>query len=573
MRPPSPPSKARTPGFKNLLPSKPIKHEVFPAKELNPLNPNADSKKTNLSEIKRLYNGPVTSNPFAPNKSKMEILYQNGVNGKSVIKFFHKNNITIYTKRKKEAKEIPPTKLEIVEDIEEDAGEDQDSFIHLSFTDDSNEDNEFSLSFDEEQLRGTKIDDLLGNSIQNKLEKKDFIGIDTFLGQMVRKNSRRKSSCSLQQGSLDDFETIGVACEDDFDPKSFLTVEEYRSIFQSSKCSLLFKQNLASILPQVFTEGIPSEVRVETWKLVTGLEDSEFQMAYTMKNNIKTGLYLLDQILYEKKYREFYEKKKKTLEEISDFYFYFDEYFFNKSNKKTIKEIREVIKSRNIDTTEGWETVFYKNIWQIEKDLQRTVLPRRIKKTRLANAYLNSIRRVLLSFVVQNFDLGYVQGMNVLVSGMIFALVQHQLGRFLDVPVLTTEVENRFKVALSQLEGFVAALFDRIINRYQLRHCYDKEMSKIYELNRLLDDELARLDPPLFEHLFLENLGTFSHVSSSYFTCLTHITNMDFVPIILDLLFFFGLEFQNKILLQILLGASGEILKEEKDECLVHFVR
>lgn len=531
-------------------------------------------RETNHSEIYRIYN---PSEERKESDLRRGLMVQRKPNSKSIYKFISKDNVSIYTKKNKLKKKPEPsikTEIEMDKSLNKSTSKEdpfESSFVkveHLDSISEGANPQDLNTSYwDPIELEQTP-------KKPNRIDRDDFLETDKRMFQLtVNRRLSGADSDSNEPDLLDGFSTLGVYSSDDFDPTTFLSANEFELILQSKQRALLFRQNLASIVPQVFLAGLPGESRKRVWQFLAGAEKKSAQLGADVRDYIKTGLFLFDRILYDEEFQEFFQKKKKFLVEIGDFYFYFDEYYFDKTKKRNRQRIEEILQAHGVCSDSQWQVAFYKNIWQIEKDLMRTNVPQRIKATRLANVFLNSIRRVLLCHIIRNPRLGYVQGMNVIIAGMLYALSCHRFNDFLCVDIISGKIVDSFKKMLKRIEGVVFHLFQVILDRFGLRDCFTREMTKIYELNGRLDQSLIEANEPLYKHLYVSGLGTLCYFSSSYFTCLTHITDMSFVPRLLDLLFCFGIEFQNKILLEILLHSAVDVLARPKDDCMVHFVR
>ena len=119
---------------------------------------------------------------------------------------------------------------------------------------------------------------------------------------------------------------------------------------------------------------------------------------------------------------------------------------------------------------------------QIEKDIRRTILPP-MAEGKTKERYYETIRRVLLAYSVYNPAVGYVQGMNIIVSCLLFNLCCGDFER------------------VAELEGDAFALFFALMERYQIGGCYTNNMKRIFELSKDLEEILRRNLPALYEHI------------------------------------------------------------------------
>lgn len=431
-----------------------------------------------------------------------------------------------------------------------------------------------------DKLTQDELKDLIHMSVNRKFDQNDYLGVDRLMTHIKIQNtetSTKDKANNLQNDEnsiLDGFVIMENNLDFEIDRENFLKIEDYMNIISKKKNGkLLFKQNLGLILQQVFAEGFPSEIRENIWRFLYNVQLDDAQLAKKIKAEIRTGLFLLDRIMSDSKYESFRDAKKKNLKSIVDQYFRYPEYNHSSQAPKADREISNVLESHKFDADPEWHMNLYKNLWQIEKDLHRLGIHQSLKNTRFANVYIYSIRRVLLSHVIKHPSVGYVQGMCELVRTIFFSLIHFRLPEFLQSDLESSKVLTNFENMMSGKEGVVSSIFNILFNDYRLKCFFQKDMNGINVMNDDINEMIQNEDSQLFKHINLDNVGTMSYFFSSFYTCLAHISKMEFTPHLYDLLALFGVRYQLKVLVQIITANRDQILEQDKDETLVNLIR
>lgn len=126
---------------------------------------------------------------------------------------------------------------------------------------------------------------------------------------------------------------------------------------------------------------------------------------------------------------------------------------------------------------------------QIEKDIKRTLIPP-ISNPDLREAFYDSIRRVLLAFSNFNTSIGYVQGMNIIASCLLF------------------NISNKDFTNIRMYEADAFYLLAALMERYQIGTCYINDMKRIFELSKKLETLLEEKLPTLFKHINNEEVNS-----------------------------------------------------------------
>lgn len=125
---------------------------------------------------------------------------------------------------------------------------------------------------------------------------------------------------------------------------------------------------------------------------------------------------------------------------------------------------------------------------QISKDLRRTSIPD-IKEETHKEDFFSSINFVLNAYANLNEKVGYVQGMNIIVSSILYNICNGDYG------FLSTYEEECFWLFVSLLE------------RYEMKYCYYKSMKKVFELSNSLEFCLQRNQAVVFDHINSNDVG------------------------------------------------------------------
>lgn len=118
---------------------------------------------------------------------------------------------------------------------------------------------------------------------------------------------------------------------------------------------------------------------------------------------------------------------------------------------------------------------------QIDKDVPRTNLPPGLS-TAQADAYRSAIRAVLTAYCNFNKSVGYVQGMNILVSALLFTICD-------DWSRIDEAVQPTLLLLVNLMEG------------YQLADLYQKQMLRVLKLLKELEGRVEKDLPQLFHHI------------------------------------------------------------------------
>ena len=113
-----------------------------------------------------------------------------------------------------------------------------------------------------------------------------------------------------------------------------------------------------------------------------------------------------------------------------------------------------------------------KNSSQIDKDLKRTIIPN-VGSPALKELYYRSLKHVLLAYSNLNASVGYVQGMNIIVSCILYNIC------------------NGEYASIEQCEQNAFWLFASLMESYDIKSCFSKDMKKIFDLSNDLEALLS----------------------------------------------------------------------------------
>lgn len=126
-----------------------------------------------------------------------------------------------------------------------------------------------------------------------------------------------------------------------------------------------------------------------------------------------------------------------------------------------------------------------KSVSQIDKDLKRTIIPH-VDTPQYKELYYRSLKHVLTAYTNFNVEVGYVQGMNIIVSCIMYN-------------VCNTDYAN-----IESYEQISFWLFVSLMEHYEIKNCFSKNMKKIFDLSADLENLLQKNIP---EVLFFINSG------------------------------------------------------------------
>ena len=119
---------------------------------------------------------------------------------------------------------------------------------------------------------------------------------------------------------------------------------------------------------------------------------------------------------------------------------------------------------------------------QINKDIKRTLVPA-IEKPELKERYYDSIRNILLAYCNFNKNIGYVQGMNIIASCILYNVCNG------DYEFVDSYEEQAF--------WLLAVLMEK----YEIKLCFSQNMRKIFELSDSLEFNLQKNQGQVFNYM------------------------------------------------------------------------
>ncbi|KAM3139731.1 hypothetical protein pb186bvf_008189 [Paramecium bursaria] len=199
---------------------------------------------------------------------------------------------------------------------------------------------------------------------------------------------------------------------------------------------------------------------------------------------------------------------------------------------------------------------------QIEKDLNRSCIRDSEYDGEFVDQNTDSLRDILTAYSNYDQELGYVQGMNIIVASML----QCYDMRHNDVELINYEViDNR--------DEMVFLLFDHIMKELGWRDLYVDEFKglniQIEFLDQMIQDQL----PELHNHFVAEGLQIIQTGFQKYFiTALMFQTPKQFAAIIFDSFYLEGVTFIHRFILAMLIYYKNQLLKKNLTE-IIPFIR
>lgn len=119
---------------------------------------------------------------------------------------------------------------------------------------------------------------------------------------------------------------------------------------------------------------------------------------------------------------------------------------------------------------------------QISKDIKRTLTPN-ISNEQQKEQFYESIKNILLAYTNLNKNVGYVQGMNIIVSCLLYNVCNEDYG------FINTYEEQTFW------------LFAALMEKYQIKLCFSQNMKKVFDLSDSLEFNLQKNQGQVFNHI------------------------------------------------------------------------
>ena len=126
--------------------------------------------------------------------------------------------------------------------------------------------------------------------------------------------------------------------------------------------------------------------------------------------------------------------------------------------------------------------VLKKEYKQIEKDLNRTALPE-FQNEKFKIDFIQKIQNILVAYSNLNKKIGYVQGMNLVVSHLIYNVCENNYGK------------------LKYFEEQVFWLFVSLMENYKINNIFSEKMEGIFTLTSSLENFLKSNDPELYNFI------------------------------------------------------------------------
>lgn len=131
--------------------------------------------------------------------------------------------------------------------------------------------------------------------------------------------------------------------------------------------------------------------------------------------------------------------------------------------------------------------------------------------------------RVLRAVAHHEPEVGYVQGMNFIVAGLLYSLAG--VGK-----IRPTDEKMAFLFMLS------------ILTKYGVEKLYTKDMREIMKITASLETSIEFKEPAIHMALTSIDSPTFIFFSSMLFSICLHVVKIELAPRILDLFFLFGIK-------------------------------
>lgn len=116
------------------------------------------------------------------------------------------------------------------------------------------------------------------------------------------------------------------------------------------------------------------------------------------------------------------------------------------------------------------------------KDIERTLMPGLGDKA-LKQKYYDAIRNILMAYTNFNKNVGYVQGMNIIASCLLYNVCNG------DYELIETYEEQSFW------------LFACLMEKYEIKLCFSRNMKKVFDLSDSLEFNLQKNQGVVFNHI------------------------------------------------------------------------
>ncbi len=197
-----------------------------------------------------------------------------------------------------------------------------------------------------------------------------------------------------------------------------------------------------------------------------------------------------------------------------------------------------------------------KYLIQIKKDLNRTPVPI-IENVKFAKKYKRKIQNILFGYSNINPSVGYVQGMNFIVSALIKNIIQNDYN------------------LLSYIEEDIFWLFSALMENFKINEFFNEDMKAVFNFIETLNQKLIISEPDLMKQI--TSLGEFYDFDAfACFGILLYTLNLGVIPMqhssrILDLIFLCNYNILTHIY-TLVIKLNKEKILEHKDN-INHFIR
>ena len=118
---------------------------------------------------------------------------------------------------------------------------------------------------------------------------------------------------------------------------------------------------------------------------------------------------------------------------------------------------------------------------QIDKDIHRTIIPGGLKEEQ-KRVYYDWIRKILVGYCNRSKSVGYVQGMNIMVSALLFNICD-------DFDHLEDIGEDAFRLFVNLMDG------------YEIGDSFKHKMVRVVKMYKELELRIEKDNPDLFRHI------------------------------------------------------------------------
>lgn len=302
--------------------------------------------------------------------------------------------------------------------------------------------------------------------MDNKLNKKDFIDLDDYSRNIKRRKKNLSEIGFLSNNKIEETKEEKIKKDMKGWFWDFSIVQTYQNYKKELK-----KEEKKEVIQN--EKKNTNKIKTSNFHTIIELENEDTDIYLTNEQWIKILSHSNNKLLFDQNIFAIKSQiiKKGAPPERREIIWHY---------LSSILKIKN--KYKNFKYFENIKKVLKKQYKQIEKDLHRTILPE-FKNEKNKTDFIQKIQNILVAYSNINKKIGYVQGMNLIVSHLIYNVCKNNYGQ------------------LKYFEEQIFWLFVSLMEHYKINNIYSEKMEGIFTLTSSLENFLKCRDLELYNFI------------------------------------------------------------------------